>query len=107
MFFESLVVRDLRIYTEIIDGEVFRYKDKNGLEIDTVIQLNDGRWGAIQIKMASHLFDAAAAKLINFAARVDQATMGKPSFLAIISATEYGYIRDDGVYVIPIGCLRE
>jgi len=107
LFFEALVVRDLRIYAEIIDGEVFRYKDKNGLEIDTIIQLNDGRWGAIQIKMGSHLFDEAAAKLINFADKVDQVTMGKPSFLAIISATEYGYIRDDGVYVIPIGCLRE
>jgi uncharacterized protein len=107
LLFESLVVRDLRIYAEVIDGEVYRYKDKNGLEIDTVIQLNDGRWGAIQIKMGSHLFDEAAAKLINFADKVDQATMGKPSFLAIISATEYGYIRDDGVYVIPIGCLGE
>ncbi|HBP37228.1 MAG TPA: AAA family ATPase [Clostridiales bacterium] len=107
LFFESLVVRDLRIYAESIDGEVFRYKDKNGLEIDTVIQLSDGRWGAIQIKMGSHLFDDAAAKLIRFAHKVDQATMGKPSFLAIISATEYGYIREDGVYVIPIGCLRE
>ena len=107
LFFESLVVRDLRIYAEVIDGQVFRYKDKNGLEIDTIIQLSDGRWGAIQIKMGSHLFDEAAKKLINFAARVDQTTMGKPSFLAIISATEYGYIRDDGVYVIPIGCLRE
>ena len=107
LFFESLVVRDLRIYAEVIDGEVYRYKDKNGLEIDAVIQLNDGRWGAIQIKMGSHLFDEAAAKLISFADKVDQATMGKPSFLAIISATDYGYIRDDGVYVIPIGCLSE
>ncbi|HAL73526.1 MAG TPA: AAA family ATPase [Clostridiales bacterium] len=107
LFFESLVVRDLRIYAESMDGEVFRYKDKNGLEIDTVIQLSDGRWGAIQIKMGSHLFDEAAAKLISFADKVDQKTMGKPSFLAIISATEYGYIRDDGVYVIPIGCLKE
>jgi len=102
LFFESLVVRDLRIYAESMDGEVFRYKDKNGLEIDTVIQLSDGRWGAIQIKMGSHLFDEAAAKLISFADKVDQKTMGKPSFLAIISATEYGYIRDDGVYVIRL-----
>lgn len=107
LFFESLVVRDLRIYAESIGGEVFRYKDKNGLEIDTVIQLNDGSWGAIQIKMGSHLFDEAADKLINFADKVDKATMGSPSFLAIISATEYGYIRDDGVYVIPLGCLKE
>ena len=104
---KSLVVRDLRIYAVIIDGKVFRCKDKNSLEIDTVIQLNDGRRGAMQIKIGSHLFDGAAAKLINFADKVNQVTMVKPSFLAIISATEYGYIRDDGVYVIPIGCLRE
>jgi len=106
LFFESLVVRDLRVYAESMDGEVFRYKDKNGLEIDTVVQLSDGRWGAVQVKMGSHLFDEAAAKLISFANKVDQKTMGKPSFLAIISATEYGYIRDDGVCVIPIGCLK-
>jgi hypothetical protein len=107
LYFEALVVRDLRIYAESNDGEVYRYKDKNGLEIDSVIQLSDGRWGAIQIKMGSHLFDEAAAKLISFAGKVDQATMGQPSFLAILSATEYAYRRDDGVYVIPIGCLRE
>lgn len=107
LYFESLVVRDLRIYAACMDGEVLRYKDKNGLEIDAVIQLIDGRWGAIQIKMGSHLFDEAAEKLISLANKVDQSTMGKPSFLAIVSATEYGYIRDDGVYVIPIGCLRE
>lgn len=106
LFFESLVVRDLRVYAESMDGEVFRYKDKNGLEIDTVVQLSDGRWGAVQVKMGSHLFDEAAAKLISFANKVDQSTMGKPSFLAIISATDYGYIRDDGVCVIPIGCLK-
>ena len=107
LFFESLVVRDLRIYAESLDGEVYRYKDKNGLEIDAVIQLSDGCWGAIQIKMGSHLFDEAAAKLISFSNKVDQAAMGKPSFLAILSATEYAYVRDDGVYVVPIGCLKE
>jgi uncharacterized protein len=107
LFFESLVIRDLRIYAESHDGEVFRYKDKNGLEIDCAIQLNDGRWGAVQIKMGSHLFDDAAAKLISFSKKVDQAVMGKPSFLAIISATEYAFVRDDGVYVIPIGCLKD
>jgi uncharacterized protein len=56
---ESLVVRDLRIYAEMIDGEVFRYTDKNGLEIDPVTQLRDDRWGAIQLSMGSHLFDEA------------------------------------------------
>jgi predicted AAA+ superfamily ATPase len=107
LFFESLVIRDLRIYAESNYGEVFRYKDKTGLEIDCVIQLNDGRWGAIQIKMGSHLFDDAAGKLLAFAKNVNYDVMAKPSFLAIISATEYAYTREDGVFVIPIGCLRE
>lgn len=107
LFFEALVIRDLRIYAENIDGEVYRYKDKNGLEIDGIIQLNDGRWGAIQVKMGSHLFDDAAQKLISFSERIDQDKMGKPSFLAIISATEYAYVREDGVIIIPLSCLKQ
>lgn len=107
LFFEALVIRDLRIYTETLGGEVYRYKDKSGLEIDAIIQLNDGQWGAIQVKMGSHLFDEAADKLKEFAEKIDTKKMGDASFLAIISATEYAYQRDDGVYIIPIGMLRD
>jgi len=106
LFFESLAIRDLRIYAECIDGAVMRYKDRNGLEIDAIIQLNDGRWAAIEIKMGSHLFDEAAKKLLDFANRVNVDQMGRPAFLAIISATEYAYVREDGVMVIPLGCLK-
>ncbi len=106
LFFEALAIRDLRIYSECIYGEVLRYKDKSGLEIDSVIQLNDGRWGAIQIKMGSHLFDVAAEKLISFSNKVDKEKMGSPSFLAIITATELAYQREDGVFVIPLGSLK-
>lgn len=107
LFFESLVIRDLRIYAESINGEIFRYKDKTGLEIDAVVQLYDGRWGAIEVKMGSHLFDEAAKKLQSFASKIDTKKMGEPSFLAIISATEYGYQREDGVYIIPLGLLKD
>lgn len=106
LYFESLAIRDLRIYAESFDGTVMRYKDKTGLEIDAIIQLNDGRWGALQVKMGSHLFDDAAKKLLDFAKRVDVDRMGSPAFMAIISATEYAYTREDGVAVIPLGCLK-
>ncbi|HPX84294.1 MAG TPA: DUF4143 domain-containing protein [Bacilli bacterium] len=107
LFFEALVIRDLRIYAEVLGGEVYRYKDKSGLEIDAIIQLYDGQWGAIQIKMGSHLFDDAAEKLKKFAEKIDSDKMREPSFLAIISATEYAYQREDGVYVIPIGMMKD
>jgi predicted AAA+ superfamily ATPase len=107
LFFEALVIRDLRIYAEVLGGEVYRYKDKTGLEIDAIIQLQDGRWGAIQVKMGSHLFDDAADKLKKFAEKIDTKKMGSPSFLSIISATEYAYQREDGVYVVPIGMLKD
>jgi hypothetical protein len=107
LFFEALVVRDLRIYAEVLGGKVFRYKDKTGLEIDVIIQLGNGKWGAVQVKMGSHMFDDAAEKLIRFAEKIDTVKMEAPSFLAVISATEYAYQREDGVYVIPIGMLKD
>lgn len=107
LFFEALVVRDLRIYAEFLGGDVYRYKDKSGLEIDAIIQLKDGRWGAVQVKMGSHLFDEAAEKLKKFASKIDIEKMEAPSFLAIISTTEYAYQREDGVYVIPIGMPKD
>jgi len=107
LFFEALVIRDLRVYAEALDGEVYRYKDKTGLEIDAIIQLRDGRWGAVQVKMGSHMFDDAADKLNKFAEKVDAKKMEEPSFLAIISATEYAYQQEDGIYIIPIGMLKD
>lgn len=107
LFFEALVIRDLRIYAEVLGGEIFRYKDKSGLEIDAIIQIDNGRWGAVQVKMGSHLFDEAADKLKKFADKIDLSRMEAPSFLAIISATEYTYQREDGVYVIPLGMLKD
>lgn len=105
-FFECMAIRDIRTYSESISGKVYRYKDKTGLEIDTIVQLQDGRWGAIEVKMGSHLFDDAAEKLKNFASKVDIEKMGKPSFLAIVSATENAYQREDGVFIIPLGLLK-
>lgn len=105
--FESLVLRDLRVYAENLNGEVFRYKDKSGLEVDMIVHLPDGRWGAIEVKMGSHEFDIASENLHKLANRIDTETMQKPSFLAIISATPYAYTREDGVHVIPLGVLKD
>lgn len=107
LFFESLVLRDFRVYAEAIGGEVFRYKDSSNLEVDLIIQLNDGSWGAIEVKMGSNEFDKAAQNLIKFANKVDEQKMGKPSFLAIVSATEYAYKREDGILVLPLGVLKD
>ncbi|MGI6359871.1 MAG: ATP-binding protein [Acholeplasmatales bacterium] len=106
LFFESLVLRDVRIYAETIGGKVYRYKDSTNLEVDIILELKDGRWGAIEVKMGSNEFDSAAEKLLRFSANIDESKMGKASFLAIISATEYAYKREDGVYVIPLGTLK-
>ncbi|NLN51080.1 MAG: ATP-binding protein [Acholeplasmataceae bacterium] len=104
LLFESMVVRDLRVYSQYLSGEVFHYRDSDGLETDAIIHLDDGRWGAIEIKLGAKQIDEAAKNLLKLANKVD--IRQKPSFLAVVTATQYGYKRDDGVYVIPIGCLK-
>lgn len=103
--FESLCVRDMRIYAETIGGKVFHYRDKSNLESDMVVVLRDGRWGAVEVKMGSGAFDQAATSLEKFTNRVDQQKMQAPSFRMILTATEYAYQRSDGTYVVPLGTL--
>ena len=104
--FESLCDRDLRIYAEAIDGEVFHYRDSNGLEADAVIALNDGRWAAIEIKLGSKEIEDAAKHLIELKNKIDTKKMHEPSFLMVLTGTEIAYRREDGVYIVPIGCLK-
>lgn len=107
LIFEALCIRDLRIYTESIDGEVFYYRDKSGLECDAIIHLHDGRWGAIEIKLGSNdAIEEAAEALLKLKDVVDTDAMNEPSFLMVLTATEYAYKRPDGVYVVPLGCLK-
>ena len=106
LLFESLCVRDLRVYSQPIDGEVFHYRDKSGLEADAVVQLKDGRWGAVEVKMGVRETDLAAQHLLALADRVDADRLRPPSFLMVLTATEVAYRRPDGVQVVPIGCLR-
>jgi predicted AAA+ superfamily ATPase len=106
LLFESLCIRDLRIYAQSLDGEVYHYHDKNGLEADGIIWLHDGRWAAVEVKMGSKEIENAAKNLIKLAKNIDTKKMQKPSFLMILTGTELAYKRNDGVYVIPLGCLK-
>jgi predicted AAA+ superfamily ATPase len=105
LLFESLCVRDLRIYSQVLDGEVFHYRDRYDLETDAVIHLNDGRWGAVEVKLGSNEIEKGAKNLKKLKDRVDTDRMKQPSFLMVLTAAEYAYRREDGVLVVPIGCL--
>jgi hypothetical protein len=105
--FESLCNRDLRVYTEAIDGQVFHYRDSSGLESDAVIALNDGRWAPVEIKMGATEIEEAATHLISLKEKVNTDKMREPSFLMILTGTELAYKRKDGVLVVPVGCLKD
>lgn len=105
--FESLCDRDLRIYAEANDGQVFHYRDASGLEADVVIVLNDGRWAAIEIKLGKKEIEDAAKHLLELKAKVNTDKMKEPSFLMVLTGSEYAYQREDGVFVVPIGCLKD
>lgn len=108
LFFETMCVRDLRVYAEIIDGEVYHYRDKSGLECDTVIHLRNGSFGLIEIKLGGDkLIEEGAENLKTFSNKIDTNKMKAPSFLMVLTGTgNFAYRRDDGVYVVPIGCLK-
>ncbi len=103
--FESLVVRDLRVYAQAADAQVLQYRDSGGLEVDAIVEAGDGRWMAFEVKLGQGQVDEAAAGLLRFAERVDTARCGRPALLGVIVATGYGYRRKDGVAVLPIGAL--
>lgn len=105
LIFESMVVRDLRVLSQPLDGQVLHYRDHYGTEVDAIIQLADGRWGAFEIKLGAGDADLGAASLHRFMQHVDTAKCGEPAVLGVICGTGYAYRRDDGVAVIPIGCL--
>ena len=105
LLFESLVIRDLRVLAQPLDGQVLHYRDSYGVEVDAIVQLADGRWGAFEIKLGAGLVDEGAASLLRFRAAIDTARGGEPAVLGVISGTGYGYMRPDGVAVVPIGAL--
>lgn len=107
--FETMCVRDLRVYADALDGKVYHYRDKTGLECDSVIHLRNGKYGLIEIKLGGDkLIEEGAENLKKLAAKIDTDKMRSPSFLMILTAVgDYAYKRQDGVYVVPIGCLKD
>jgi predicted AAA+ superfamily ATPase len=103
--FESLVVRDLRIYGQAADAQVSQYRDSSGLEVDAIVEAHDGRWLAFEVKLGQGQVDEAAASLTRFVERIDTESCGTPAMLGVIVGSGYGYRRKDGVAVIPIGAL--
>ena len=103
--FESLCVRDMRVYAQANDGEIFHYRDASGQEIDMIVSLRDGRWGAVEVKLGGGQIDDAARNLLAIKEKVDGDSMGTPSFLMVLTGTEFAYRRTDGVFVVPLGCL--
>ena len=108
LFFEDMAVRDLRVYAETLNGEVRHYRDNAGLECDAVIHLEDGRWGAVEIKLGGDdLIEAGAKSLKLLKSKIEEKSDEKsPSFLLVLTAVGSSYQREDGVYVAPINMLR-
>ena len=105
--FESLCTRDLRIYAQVSDGEVFHYRDKSELESDIIVKLYDGRWAAIEVKLGVRQIEEAASNLIKLSQKIDTEKMNKPAFLMVLTGGQVAYKRPDGVLVVPISCLKD
>ena len=106
--FETLVVRDLRVYLSALDGKLYHYRDKTGLECDAVLHLRNGKYGLVEIKLGGDLLiEEGATNLKILASKIDTDKMHNPTFLMVITAIgDYAYKREDGVYIVPIGCLK-
>ena len=109
LFFEDMVVRDLRVYAEALDGQLYHYRDSNGLECDTVLHRRNGSYALLEVKLGGEeRINEGASSMIELAGNIDTDKMSLPSFMAVIVGVgKYAYQRKDGVYVIPIGCLKD
>ena len=107
--FEALCIRDLRVYAESLDGNVYHYRDANGLECDAVIHLRNGSYGLVEIKLGGDkLISEGIDNLKNMYSKIDIDKMKKPAFMMVLTATgNYAYKREDGIYIVPIGCLKD
>ena len=107
LLFESLAIRDLRIYADAIGGKTFYYRDSRGLEIDAVIEFADGSWGAFEIKLGIGAADTASSNLIKFAEKIDTDKTKAPSTLVVITGNGFAHRRKDGVNVVPLSVLKK
>jgi len=109
LMFETMCVRDLRVYAEPLDGRVYHFRDKNGLECDAVMHLRNGAYGLIEVKLGGDkLIAEGVANLLKFKDKIDTDKMREPSFMMVLTAIgDFAYRRDDGVCIVPLGCLRD
>ena len=109
LMFETLCMRDLRVYADSLDGTVYHYRDKNGLECDAVIHLRNGSYGLIEIKLGGeNAIEYGSKTLKKLRDKIDTEKMKKPEFLMVMTGTgQYAYQREDGIYVVPIGTLKD
>ena len=105
LLFESMVYRDLSVYSRVCDANVYHYRDNTDLEVDALVQNRQGDWCAFEVKLGAGQVDAAAASLSKFRERVDRDVAGEPQMLGVIVSSGYGYVRNDGIAVIPIAAL--
>lgn len=105
LLFESLAMRDLRIYADSLGGKVYYYRDDSDLEVDAIIVLPDGKWGACEIKLGAGYIQQAEKNLLTMRDKIDTDHVGKPSFLIIITGENYSMQLDSGVYVVSVGSL--
>jgi len=110
LLFETMCVRDLRVYADVLKGSVYHYRDKSNLECDAVVHLRDGRYGLIEIKLGGEtLINEGVKNLLKLSNNIDTSKMNTPSFLMVLTGVgKYAYKRaSDGVYIVPIGCLKD
>lgn len=109
LLFETMCVRDLRVFADAIDGQVYHYRDKNGLECDAVVHLRNGSYGLIEIKLGGDkLIEEGCHTLLTLSQKIDNTKMKSPSFMMMLTATgRFAYRREDGVFIVPIGCLKQ
>jgi len=105
LLFESMCIRDLRVYADALGGEVYHYRDKTGLEADAAIVLEDGRWALVEVKLGVGFIDEAAKHLRKLSEKIDSTHEGKPSFLMVLTGTSTAYVREDGIIIAPLASL--
>ena len=109
LFFETLCVRDLRVYADALDGHVYHYRDRNGLECDAVLHLRNGSYGLIEIKLGGEKLIKEGVEALNaLANKIDTSKMKEPSFKMVLTAVgKYAYRQEDGIFIVPVGCLKD
>jgi hypothetical protein len=105
--FENMCMRDLKIYADAIDARLSYYRDKNDFEVDCILETADGKWGAIEVKLGAGEIPDAIENLTKFKEKVDTDKYGEPSFLMVLTGADYSYKREDGIYVVSIGNLKD